>query len=460
MMMEDIPVLLLNFNRPALTTGLIENLRQVRPRKLYIAIDGPREGNAEDARNCALTAAAIALVDWPCEVHTRISPINLGLRRNVKGAIDWLFAENEVGIILEDDIRFGRGFFDYCQRMLAAYRDDARIGVISGNNMVGHLPHCPQPSDPAFLCSIFHCWGWATWRDRWALYDDNVEQDDVFFRERFPSLQRNGQVQNFWNGVRASLQRGSVNSWAWRMQLSLFRAEKLCLTPAHNLTINVGFDEEATHTSSKPAWLEGWGIGDYDVTRPLPAVPQEIVAFNQFENQIILGASMTKSLDLGCGQNPKNTCGADIMYGIDVRDNLEKNIKCADLVVEPIPFEDNFFEFVTAHDFLEHIPRLVYLPQRRYPFVELMNEIYRVLKMGGTFLSFTPAYPHAEAFRDPTHVNIISEQTFSAYFDDTNRWAAMYGFKGAFNITSQEWRGPHLLTLLRKVPVPEHDPKL
>lgn len=169
---------------------------------------------------------------------------------------------------------------------------------------------------------------------------------------------------------------------------------------------------------------------------------------------------MTKSLDLGCGQNPKNTCGADMVYGIDVRDNLEKNIKRADLVIEKIPFDDEYFEYVTAHDFIEHVPRLIYAPDRRYPFIELMNEIYRVLKMGGTFLSFTPAYPHAEAFRDPTHVNIISEQTFSAYFDDVNRWGVMYGFKGAFNITSQEWRGPHLLTLLRKVPVPDYVPKL
>jgi SAM-dependent methyltransferase len=89
-----------------------------------------------------------------------------------------------------------------------------------------------------------------------------------------------------------------------------------------------------------------------------------------------------------------------------------------------------------------------------------MNEIYRVLKPNGIFLSFTPAYPHAEVFRDPTHVNIISDQTFGVYFDDTNRWAEMYGFKGAFKIISQEWKGPHLLTLMQKVPVPDNTLKL
>ncbi|MFC7421108.1 methyltransferase domain-containing protein [Iodobacter arcticus] len=160
---------------------------------------------------------------------------------------------------------------------------------------------------------------------------------------------------------------------------------------------------------------------------------------------------MTRSLDLGCGPAPKNPFNADELFGIDVREDLDANIKRADLVIEPIPFESDYFEYVTAHDFLEHIPRIIYAPHRRNAFVELMNEIYRVLKVGGQFLSFTPAYPHPEAFRDPTHVNIITDQTFQAYFDNVNRWAAGYGFNGAFEIKLQEWRGPHLLTVLQKV---------
>jgi SAM-dependent methyltransferase len=162
---------------------------------------------------------------------------------------------------------------------------------------------------------------------------------------------------------------------------------------------------------------------------------------------------MTRSLDLGCGANPKNTFNADEVFGIDVREDLQANIRKADLVIEPIPFPDCYFDFVTAHDFLEHVPRLVYAPHRRNAFVELMNEIYRVLVVGGNFLSFTPAYPNPEAFRDPTHVNIITDQTFQAYFDDVNRWAAGYGFNGAFNIKMQEWRGPHLLTVMQKIAI-------
>lgn len=159
---------------------------------------------------------------------------------------------------------------------------------------------------------------------------------------------------------------------------------------------------------------------------------------------------MTRSLDLGCGPLPKNPFNADETFGIDVRDDVSANIFKADLVIEKIPFPDESFEYVTAHDFLEHIPRLIYAPHRRNAFVEVMNEIYRVLKPGGIFLSYTPAYPQAAAFRDPTHVNIITEETFPAYFDDKNRWARPYGFRGAFQIISQEWMGVHLMSQLRK----------
>ena len=163
----------------------------------------------------------------------------------------------------------------------------------------------------------------------------------------------------------------------------------------------------------------------------------------------------TRSLDLGCGQQPRNPFNADQLFGIDVREDLQANIRRADLAIEPIPFGTAAFEYVSAYDFLEHIPRVIYVPERRNAFVELMNEIYRVLKDGGLFLAFTPAYPHAAAFQDPTHVNIITEHTFPLYFDDANRWAAGYGFTGAFMIRLQEWRGPHLLTVLQKVPFTE-----
>lgn len=166
--------------------------------------------------------------------------------------------------------------------------------------------------------------------------------------------------------------------------------------------------------------------------------------------------SSTKTLDLGCGSKPRNLFNMDEIYGIDIQNNINPNIVNADLAVEPIPFPDSFFDSVTAYDFIEHIPRVIYNPNRRFCFVELMNEIYRVLKPEGVFYSFTPGFPSQPAFSDPTHINIITEDTFPVYFDDVNRYAEMYGFRGYFKIESQfrHENLSHIITLMKKV-IPE-----
>ena len=150
----------------------------------------------------------------------------------------------------------------------------------------------------------------------------------------------------------------------------------------------------------------------------------------------------SKTLDLGCGINPKNPFNAKKTYGIDIRDDLDESIKSADLSIDNIPFEDSFFDYVTAFDFLEHIPRSNFYKKKTiYPFLNIMNEIHRVLKPGGYFLHSTPAFPSQEAFMDPTHVNIITEDTFPNYFCRPKLWAKEfgYGFQGDFKLINQGW---------------------
>lgn len=168
-----------------------------------------------------------------------------------------------------------------------------------------------------------------------------------------------------------------------------------------------------------------------------------------------------KSLDLGSGPFPKNPYKAPELFGVDIR-SLNKNVKQANLFLEPIPYPDNYFNYVTAFDLIEHIPRVLSIYDSKEnknliinPFVELMNEIYRVLIDGGIFLSHTPAYPNNEAFQDPTHVNIITEKTFPLYFNSHYPVAHIYGFNGGFEILNQYWEGAHLITELKKVKAPD-----
>ena len=144
----------------------------------------------------------------------------------------------------------------------------------------------------------------------------------------------------------------------------------------------------------------------------------------------------TSHLDIGCNSNPRNPFSADKLYGIDIIDLDTKDFiyqKC-NVIFDSLPFPDSTFDSVSAYDFLEHVPRTATIDNSSvFPFIHVMNEIYRVLKPGGIFHGITPGYPRSEAFVDPTHVNFITKKTHT-YFTSPKYKARMYGFKGKFKI--------------------------
>jgi SAM-dependent methyltransferase len=145
----------------------------------------------------------------------------------------------------------------------------------------------------------------------------------------------------------------------------------------------------------------------------------------------------TRHLDIGCGARPRNPYRRDELHGIDIAPPPDSAfIRRANLALEPIPYPDGHFDSLSAYDFLEHVPRV--LPSAdgratRFPFIELMNEIWRVLKADGLFYGYTPVYPHASAFQDPTHVNILTRESHR-YFTRPEFMARMYGFTGDFSV--------------------------
>jgi SAM-dependent methyltransferase len=160
----------------------------------------------------------------------------------------------------------------------------------------------------------------------------------------------------------------------------------------------------------------------------------------------------TRHLDLGCGPSPRNPFGTDFLLGVDLmgRKDSDIEIRQANLAIDPIPFDSNYFDSISAFDFLEHIPRQLYLESSKeliFPFIRLMDEIHRVLKPGGRLLAYTPSASSEEAYQDPTHVNPITLRTHE-YFCVPKLWGAMYGFKGGFSV---DYVGMTDMTNLKKL---------
>jgi SAM-dependent methyltransferase len=170
-------------------------------------------------------------------------------------------------------------------------------------------------------------------------------------------------------------------------------------------------------------------------------------------NKIILlnKINVKRSLDIGSGPNPKNPFNASTVYGVDIRSyDINESVKKCNLGFDQIPFESKYFDSVTAFDVLEHIPRIGGgVGDVSFPFINAVNEVWRILKVGGVFYSKTPCFPMSEAFQDPTHINIMTEDTIRLYFCD-NAWARIYGFVGSFKLLDEGWVGGHYFCLIQK----------
>ena len=83
------PVLILLFNRPKETKILINRLRNIKPSKIYISQDGPRDQLSNDIILCQKVKDIINEIDWNCKIKKKFNKVNLGCRTSVSSALNW-----------------------------------------------------------------------------------------------------------------------------------------------------------------------------------------------------------------------------------------------------------------------------------------------------------------------------------------------------------------------------------
>jgi hypothetical protein len=241
------PVLLTVFNRPAETSRVIACIKEVKPPVIFIAADGPRSGRVDDLELCKkVQSLVLKQIDWPAKIFVDFSPTNLGLRRRMASAISWALKSVDRIIVLEDDCVAGESFFRFCTELLEKYESEKEIGVITGDNF---QPQGFQTEGDYYFSRYPHCWGWATWRRSWNLYNDSMND--------WPEVRKSGWLDHlfseqlealYWRKIFDGTYAEKIQSWAYRWTYSCWRNNLLTVTPSVNLVSNIGTGIQATNT--------------------------------------------------------------------------------------------------------------------------------------------------------------------------------------------------------------------
>ncbi|WP_010575178.1 hypothetical protein [Leptospira kmetyi] len=171
------------------------------------------------------------------------------LKLSVSGAIDWFFKNEEQGIILEDDIIPEPSFYQFCEELLERYKDDERIGMISGDNFGFGF----RRNQNSYYYSIYsHIWGWASWRRAWKGYDVHMKDYDDFLKSEFlTDLFSDATEYNFWKSNFDKVAFENFDTWDFQWVYHNFKNGRLNIMPSVNLIRNIGFGESAAHTKQE-----------------------------------------------------------------------------------------------------------------------------------------------------------------------------------------------------------------
>lgn len=261
------PIALFAFNRPDLLQRTLDALAVnalAGESALTIFCDGPRH-EAERMQTDAVRAVARQEAAYRrfAAVTVVERPQNMGCAPAVIAGLQEMFALHERLIVLEDDILCSPHTLTFLNAGLTKY--EARKNVW---NIAAWSPSpstMPVPADyPYDVDAIprFNCWGWASWRDRFALVDWDVA-DYAHFASN-PILQRafNAGGEDLTPMLQKQMA-GRLSSWAIRADYARFKHGCVGINPVRSYTTNIGMGSGTHTTEPSMRW-------DNDIAKALP----------------------------------------------------------------------------------------------------------------------------------------------------------------------------------------------
>jgi hypothetical protein len=286
------PILLLAFNRPEVTQQVFDEIKKIKPLKLYIAIDGPREAVPDDILKIQIVRNIITNIDWNCELYELIQDKNLGCKNAVSSAISWFFEHEEQGIILEDDCLPHPDFFSYCETMLDYYKMNEGVMAITGDNFQdGQV----RGSGSYYFSKYNHVWGWATWRRAWKHYDKEIKFWPKWEKSQHLNNLFSTKIEKkYWSAIFDKVFLNGIDTWDYQWTACIWLNDGITVTPNVNLVSNIGFGSDATHTTNSA------DLGAGVKTQPMSQIihPESVMVDIEADKHVFMNVLGGKNLYL------------------------------------------------------------------------------------------------------------------------------------------------------------------
>jgi hypothetical protein len=236
------PIVLFVYKRPDHTRQTIEALQKnelANESELFIYSDGAK--NETDREKVNEVRTYIKNIDGFKSVTIIERDKNWGLANNIIDGVTKILNEYGKIIVLEDDLVTSPYFLKFMNEALEMYQKDKQVASIHG--YIYPIENLPD----TFFIKGADCWGWATWKDRWGVFErDGQKLLDELLQKK---LSKEADFNNSY-GFTKMLQdqvKGKNNSWAVRWYMSAFLKNMLTLYPGKSYVQNIGFDSEGTH---------------------------------------------------------------------------------------------------------------------------------------------------------------------------------------------------------------------
>ena len=265
--MVETPVLFITFVRPDYARQTWEGIKVVKPKTLYFYSNKGRvEKEGEVERNNEIRSY-INEIDWDCDLHIFFREECVNVYDSLRGAIDWLFDNEERGIILEEDCVPTKAFFSFVDQMIEKFKEDKRVWCISGDNIIKQ-----NPSGYDYMFSHLHAmYGWASWRDRWRmvdwehLYIKETIDEHIYYR-LFKSKEQAKAKEKALSNMEDMLYR--TKCWDYIFGLCMDQYHALTVQPKEHLVKNIGVTGQH-HTKAK--------VSQYNC-EPNPSAEEYVIA--------------------------------------------------------------------------------------------------------------------------------------------------------------------------------------